>query len=58
MLPHVCIVGAPGLLFKPGVTGYHYGIAYVGLKPISLDAASMTLYDSPLLNGSVRFFLV
>jgi hypothetical protein len=32
--------------------GYHYGIAYVGLKPTSLDAASITLRDDPLVNGS------
>jgi hypothetical protein len=38
--------------------GYHYRIAYVGLKSISLDAVSITLRDSPLVNGSTRFFSV
>jgi hypothetical protein len=38
--------------------GYHYGIAYVGLKLISLDAVSIMLRDIPLVNGSTRFFLV
>jgi hypothetical protein len=33
--------------------GYHYGIAYVGLKLISLEAASITLRDSPLVNSSI-----
>jgi hypothetical protein len=45
-------------LFFPGHTSqdrshmldYHYGIAYVGLKPISLDAASITLRDNPFVN--------
>jgi hypothetical protein len=37
---------------------YHYGIAYVCLKLISLNATSITLCDSPLVNRSVRFFSV
>jgi hypothetical protein len=54
-------------LFFPGPTSwdlrshrlaYHYGIAYMGLKPISLDAASITLGDSPFVNGYARFFSV
>jgi hypothetical protein len=36
--------------------GCHYGIAYVGLNLISLDAISITLRDNLLVNESVRFF--
>jgi hypothetical protein len=38
--------------------GCHYGITYVGLKHISLNATSITLCDSPLVNRYVRFFSV
>jgi hypothetical protein len=38
--------------------GYHYGIAFMGLKHIFLDAASITLRDCPLVNRYVRFFSV
>jgi len=30
--------------------GYHYDRLYVGLKPISFDALSIMLHDSPLVN--------
>jgi hypothetical protein len=36
----------------------HYGISYMGLNSISLDAASITLLDSPLVNILFRFFSV
>jgi hypothetical protein len=38
--------------------GYHYEIAYVGLKSISLDAMSITLCDKLLINRSARLFSI